>query len=93
MKEWLLITTSFILIFSIIFLGSYFFKKYLINKIKPTTRLLISFIWFVAVIILFSINPGRDNFTLIQQITFFAFAVGYLIYLYFRYKKLTTKDT
>lgn len=89
MKEWLLITAAIV----IIFWGSYFFKKYIINKINPSIRLLISFIWFAVVIILFSINPGRKNFTLFQQILFFTLTVGYLIYLYFRSKKLTTKDT
>lgn len=84
MIQWLVIATVII----IMLLISDPLKKYVSSKIKPFTRLIMSFAWFIGVAIFFSLNTVRNNFTLAQQIVLYASTFCGLIYFYFKYKKL-----
>ena len=83
--EWILISIAIIVIFII----TQFLKKQLGATLKPKTRLLFSFLWFIIFMIyIFYINAGKNHFTFFQQFIMIAFVVGYLISFYLRYKKL-----
>ncbi len=85
--EWIFIALAIILIFFV----SQFLEKYLGSKLKPKRRLLFSFLWFmIFMIYFFYLNAGKNNFTTFQLSVMTAFAVGYLISFYYRYKKLNT---
>lgn len=83
--QWILIVGAIL----VIFLVSTLLKIWLAPKIKPGTRLLLSFCWFVLFAAWFLTQTDwNKKFTLFQQIVMAAFGIGYLIYFYLRYKKL-----
>lgn len=83
--KWLLIATFLL----IIFLSSQLLKYHFKNKIKPSTKLLFSFAWFIVTMTTFLIfDLENKNFTSFQQITLIVFAFVGLIYFYLRIKKL-----
>jgi hypothetical protein len=81
--EWVLIAVAILLIFFV----SQFLKRYLGSKLKPKTRLLFSFLWFM-IFMAYTLTAAKNNFTSFQQFIMMAFSVAYLISFDYRYKKL-----
>lgn len=82
--EWIIILTTIVLIFLI----SQYLKKLIGPKLKPTTKLFLSFAWFICFItLIITTDLRKNNFTQPELFVMIAFSIGYLIYFYFKYKK------
>ena len=83
--EWILITIAIIVTFLV--------STYIRKQLKPKTNLIISLIGFTGLVTMFFIRNFKDHFTSLQLIVLAVCAVGYCIYLFYRFKKINAGQT
>ena len=83
--EGIIILTAVVLLFLI----SQYLKKVIGPKFKPSTKLFLSLTWFLCLMAFIIItNVGKNNFTKPQLTVLIVFSILYLIYFYWKYKRL-----
>ena len=95
MKEWMLIASAILLIFTIMLLFSSFIRsRFIQKKISPKTQLIISSGVYIILIPFFIIDALNPHFKTASLIEVAIIVIIYPILLYKKYKRLyKDKDT